>query len=224
MTTKSNNSGQTAPELPNAEDKPSIQEQIDFINNNIKAAEEDITGWDFFDEASSEEEKQAFKSDLQNHAVMLRAVRENLIAVKLYNMASERSEPEVITDRRREEIGRLLSTNIDGQIVYVDAYVQTLRKSSLKDFKPWHEDDMLYHLNILKTLKMTKWFIRAITDELTSMPGNQPTNINEEITEFVTMLLRAKAVIKESGINAGPVISDIENLLSHYVETEVGHE
>jgi len=239
MTTESQSSDEKAPEVVAAENKPSIQEQIDFIEDNINASITDIeTISKSDDEGSSEEDKKTFIDQMKEHKSILKAIRDNLIAVKIYNLNAERGNLEPITDRNK--IGLMLASNIDSQIVYLDAYLMQLRKDAMHDLQPWMETDMVYSIQILNTLKMTKWFVKSITDELTNMPGNQPTNINEELTELVSALKEAKETIRSlHGIGTpdaeeekiwkiyngnAPEMKRLNSVLEKYVDEEVSHE
>jgi hypothetical protein len=237
MTTESQNSEEKTPEVVAAENKPFLQSQIDFIEDNIKAANHDLEV-NADDDESTQKEKDAFAVRLQEQLAYLTAIKENLIAVKIWNLANERGGDEHITDKNK--VGVLLASNIDSQIVYLDAYIMQLRKDAMHDFKPWMETDMIYQTHILNTLKMTKWFVKSITDELTSMPGNQPTNINEELTELVSALKEAKETIRSlHGIGMpdteeekiwkiyngnAPEMKRLNSVLEKYVEEDMSHE
>ena len=237
MATETNKPEEKAPETVAAENKPSVQAQIDWMEENIDAARQDIaTMTASQDEDSSDDERQSFIAQMNEQLNIFQAVKENLIAVKMWN-AAEARETQPITDRSK--IGILLASNIDSQIVYLDAYIVTLRKDAMRDFQPWMEIDMVYCINILNTLKMAKWFVQSVTDILADLPSNQPTSINEDITELVESLKEAKEIIRlshtvgmpeEAAQNTwaiynskAPEMKRLNSVLEKYVEEEVSN-
>lgn len=237
MIPETNKSEEKAPETVAAENKPSVQAQIDWMEENIQAARQDIaTMMTSQDEDSSDDERNSFIDQMNEQLNMFQAVKENLIAVKMWNTAEAR-ETQHITDRNK--IGILLASNIDNQIVYLDAYILSLRKDAMRDFQPWMETDMVYCINILNTLKMAKWFVKSVTDILTDLPSNQPTSINEDITELVNALKEAKEIIRlshtvgmpeEAAQNTwtiyngkSPEMKRLNSVLEKYIEEEVSN-
>jgi len=122
-----------------------------------------------------------------------------------------------MTNGSKKPIIELLSaSSIDNQIIWVDAYIKQLQKEKDAVGHDWMEKDLVFSAAILDTLVMARQMVKSITNVLMEVPSNQPTDINEEITEFVELLKQAKALLKKDE----PLIGDIDRVLKEYIEID----
>lgn len=217
MTTETNNLEATA-NLALKKGKPSIEQLLNWLDENIEAADHDIQViMQNEDGESTKDEIESYCERIEEQKQIIITLKEHLLAVRLFNEAHERRS------FSKNEAGRLMASNIKSQIEYIEACLLTTRKAKAEDPHEWMEVDIEYNSQIAQTLRMAEWMIQQVGNQLLELPGNQPTSIIEELDELVNALREATDALRGDEETARPTYVKCVNILSKYEQEEVSH-